>query len=113
MLVAMAMAETAPAADTGIEGVISVSPARPGPQQADAPSKAPVAKTAFVVQQGGEKVTSFTTDEKGYFKVALPPGHYVISREGGGPAIGHWRFEVEVAPGKMATVDWTADSGMR
>ncbi len=113
LFVVIAMTGTARADDSGIEGVIYVSPSHGGPQREDAPSKAPVANTAFVIRQGDEKVTSFKTDEKGHFKVNLPPGHYVISREGGGPAIGHWRFEVEVATGKMATVNWTADSGMR
>ncbi len=106
------MSGTVPAADTGIEGVINVSPARPGPQREGMPSKMPLANTAFVVKQGDEKVTSFTTDAAGHFRVTLPPGHYVVTRESGS-AIGHWHFEVEVAPGKMASVDWTGDSGMR
>lgn len=108
----IAMAETAPAAETGIEGVIYVSPSRPGPQRADAPSKAPVANTAFVVQKGEEKVASFTTDSEGHFQVSLPPGHYIVSRENAG-AIGRLRFEVDVVAGKMTRVDWTGDSGMR
>ena len=108
----IAMAETAPAAETGIEGVICVSPSRPGPQRADAPSKAPVANTGFVVQKGEEKVASFTTNSEGHFQVSLPPGHYVVSRENAG-AIGRWRFEVDVMAGKMTRVDWIGDSGMR
>ncbi len=113
VLLPIAMAETAPAADTGIEGVISVSPSRPGPQRVDAPSKAPVANTTFVVMQGEEKVASFTTDAQGHFQVSLGPGHYIISRTDPGSAIGHWHFEVDVVAGKMAAVDWTGDSGMR
>jgi hypothetical protein len=112
VLFVFAMTGIARADDTGIEGVISVSPAQPGPQREGAPDKVPVANTAFVVKQGEEKVTSFTTDSTGRFRVALPPGQYIVSRETAG-AIGHWRFEIEVAPGKMATVDWTGDSGMR
>ena len=112
VLFIFAMTGTARAEETGIEGVISVSPARPGPQREGMSDKVPVANTAFVVKQGEEKVTSFTTDTAGHFRVALPPGHYVVTRENAG-AIGRWRFEVEVAPGKMATVDWTGDSGMR
>ncbi len=108
-----AMAETTFADGSGIAGVISVSPSRPGPQRVDAPSKAPVAKTAFVVMKGEEKVASFITDAEGHFQVSLPPGHYLIRREDPGAAIGHWRFEVDVAAGKMSTVDWTGDSGMR
>ncbi len=113
VLFVFAMTGTTPAADSGIEGVITVSPARPGPQREGMPSKAPVADTAFVVRQGEKTVASFKTDATGRFRVTLPPGHYIVSREDSGAAIGNWRFEIDVAAGKMATVDWTADSGMR
>ncbi len=112
-LLVFVMAETTPAADTGIEGIISVSPARPGPQREGESDKAPVANTTFVVQQGEKTVASFTTDAAGHFHVTLPPGHYIITRENTGAAIGNWRFEVDVASGKMASVNWTGDSGMR
>ena len=113
VLLVFTMTGTAPAADTGIEGVINVSPSRPGPQREGMPSKAPVANTTFVVKQGEKTVTSFTTDAAGHFRVTLPPGHYIVTREDAGARIGRWSFEVDVASGKMATVDWTGDSGMR
>ena len=113
VLLAFIMTTTAPAADTGIEGIITVSPARPGPQREGMPSKAPVANIKFIVKQGEKTAASFTTDATGHFRVTLPPGHYLVSREDSGAAIGNWRFEVDVAAGKMATVDWTGDSGMR
>ncbi|MGH8095486.1 MAG: hypothetical protein ACREIF_18795 [Chthoniobacterales bacterium] len=109
----LAMAERASAEGSGVEGIISVSPSRPGPQRINEPSKAPAAKTAFVVKKGAATVASFTTDAEGHFQVSLPPGHYLICREDPGAAIGHWRFEVDVVAGKMTTVDWTGDSGMR
>ena len=108
----IATAETAPAAETGFEGVICISPSRPGPQRADAPSKAPVANTAFIVQRGEEKVASFKTDSEGHFQVTVPPGHYIVCREDA-RAIGRLRFEVDVVDGKMTRVGWTGDSGMR
>jgi hypothetical protein len=113
LFLVLSMTETVSADASGIEGVLSVSPSRPGPQRADAPSKAPVAKTAFVVMKGEEKVASFTTDAQGHFQVSLPAGHYLVRREDPGAAIGHWRFDVDVVAGKMTTVDWTGDSGMR
>lgn len=113
VLLVFAMTGTAPAADTGIEGVITVSPARPGPQREGMSSKAPVADTTFVVKQEEKTVATFKTDATGHFRVTLPPGHYIVSREGPRTAIGNWSFEADVAAGKMATVDWTGDSGMR
>ncbi len=67
----------------------------------------------FVVISGEATVKTFTTDGEGRFQVALPPGHYVIVKEGATPRIGLWRFEADVVAGQMTKVNWTADSGMR
>jgi hypothetical protein len=108
-----AAAETTPSGTSGIEGTIVVSPSRPGPITKDGPSVAPARDLQFVVKAGDTTVKTFTTDGEGRFQVALPPGHYVIQREGAAPRIGHWRFEVDVVAGQMTKVNWTADSGMR
>ena len=109
----MAVAETPPPIDTGVEGLISVSPSRPGPQKIDGPSIAPATDLIFVVKKEETKVTSFTTDGEGRFRLRLAPGHYTVSREDPGAAIGHWRFEVDVVANEMTKVHWTGDSGMR
>lgn len=107
-------AATPPPVKSGIEGLILVSPSRPGPITKDGPSVAPVRNTKFLVQAGNATVTSFTTDGEGRFQVVLPPGHYVILKEGSGAVrIGSWRFEADVVAGAMTKVNWTADSGMR
>ena len=99
--------------DSGVDGTIAVSPSKPGPLRQGDIAQAPVGNTTFVVNKGTEKVATFTTDAKGHFHLTLPPGHYVVSREGAHGGIGHWRFEVTVVADKMASVQWTADSGMR
>lgn len=101
------------AGETGIDGVISLSPARPGPLHKGEVAEAPVPNMTFVVKKGTEKVTTFTTDGKGHFHVTLPPGHYLVAREAPQAGIGHWQFEVDVAAGQVASVHWIADSGMR
>jgi hypothetical protein len=108
-----AAAETAPSGTSGIEGTIVVSPSRPGPITKDGPSIAPARDLQFVVKAGEATVKTFTTDGEGRFQAVLPPGHYVIQREGEAPRIGHWRFEADVVAGQMTKVNWTADSGMR
>jgi hypothetical protein len=109
-----AVAETSPLGTTGIEGTVVVSPSRPGPiRKDDGPSVAPVSNAQFVVKAGDATVKTFVTDGEGRFQVALPPGHYVIVREGAPPRIGRWRFEADVVAGQMTKVNWTADSGMR
>src|SRR5881275_2178466 len=73
--------QTEPDRGTGIEGVVTVSPTRPGPIRAgpDVPNAAPLPNAVFTV--GNEKgvVTSFTTDSEGRFRVSLKPGHYVVT----------------------------------
>ena len=110
----MAMAETADTGTSGIEGTIAVSPIRGGPiRKGDGPSVAPVRNTEFVVKAGDAIVAKFTTDGEGRFQVALPPGRYLVAREGAVPRIGRWQFEADVVAGQMTKVNWTADSGMR
>ena len=99
---------------SGIEGTIVVSPTRPGPIRKDEePSVVPVRNTLFAIKAGDATVKTFTTDGEGRFQVALPPGHYIIVKEGAVARIGRWRFEADVAAGQMTKVNWTADSGMR
>ena len=109
-----AVAETTAPGTSGIEGTIVVSPTRPGPIRKDEePMVAPVSNAQFVVKAGDATVKTFTTDGEGHFQVALPPGHYVILKEGAAPRVGRWRFEADVVAGQITKVNWTADSGMR
>ena len=113
-LFSMTAVATPPPSTSGIEGTIVVSPSRPGPIRKDEGlSVAPVRNVQFAIKAGDAPVKTFTTDGDGRFQVALPPGHYVIVREGAPPRIGRWRFEADVVAGQMTKVNWTADSGMR
>jgi hypothetical protein len=68
---------------SGIEGVITVSPWHPGPVKADEPASQPLANATFVVQTDANAVASeFTTDGDGRFRVSLPSGHYKVSLKG-------------------------------
>jgi len=111
--VPMARTQTPTPGPSGIEGVIMVSPSRPGPIRKDTPSAAPAGSIQFFVKKEDARVASFTTDAEGRFRVSLPPGHYTILREDPGARIGHWRFEVEVKAGEITKVQWVGDSGMR
>jgi hypothetical protein len=99
---------------TGIEGVITISPTQPGPIRADAPASLPLPSTAFVVENEKGEVASFTTDDQGHFRTSVPPGHYKVSIKGRKSTIGRFGpFEVDVVSGKMTTVQWQCDSGIR
>jgi hypothetical protein len=98
---------------SGVEGVVSVSPSRPGPARQGESSSAPAGDLKFIVKNKDERVGSFTTDAQGHFRVSLPEGHYTVLREDPGARPGHWHFEVDVAKGQVTKVTWTGDSGMR
>lgn len=97
--------------ESGIAGTIFVSPTRPGPIHPGDSTRAPVGNQEFVVKSGEATAATFRTDAEGNFKVALPPGHYIVARETG--RIGRWRFEADVVAGQWTKVSWTGDSGMR
>jgi hypothetical protein len=114
MAASISLGQTPSGKETGIEGVIMISPAQPGPIRADSPGSIPLANAAFVVENEKSEVASFTTDDQGRFRISVPPGHYKVSIKGKRPGIGHYGpFEVDVAPGKMTKVEWECDSGIR
>jgi hypothetical protein len=101
-------------AETGLEGVISISPIHGGPARIGVPNSRPLANTAFIVKKGEDTVTSFTTDDQGRFRISLAPGHYTVSMKDGKRGIGRYgSFEVDVTQGEVKQVQWTCDSGMR
>jgi hypothetical protein len=70
--------------------------------------------TAFLVETAGGRVATFKTDEKGYFKVELPPGRYAIRIEvplRKGPGCG--LTDIEVTAGSFKNVKLDCDTGMR
>ena len=114
MAVNVSTGQTPSAGESGIEGIIAISPSQPGPSRSDASDSTPLSNTAFVVKDVKAEVTSFTTDDQGQFRVLLPPGHYTVSIKGRKMTIGHFGpFEVDVVSGKMTKVQWKCDSGIR
>ncbi|MEO6871128.1 MAG: SpaA isopeptide-forming pilin-related protein [Chthoniobacterales bacterium] len=98
---------------SGLEGSIMISPVMGGPTRAGSPDAKPLPATEFVVQQDGKVITTFRTDAQGKFKVSLGPGHYTVTKKERAKIGSFGPFEVEVAPGKMKSVEWMCDSGIR
>jgi prealbumin domain-containing protein len=114
MAVCASTGQTPSVGESGIEGVITISPAQPGPTRADAPGSMPLANATFVVENKNGDVTSFATDDQGRFRTSLPPGHYKVSLRGRKVGIGRFGpFEGDVFAGKMTKVQWECDSGIR
>ena len=114
MAVCASTGQSPSAEESGIEGVITISPANPGPIRADAAASIPLANATFVVENKNGEATSFTTDGQGRFRLSLTPGHYKVSLQGRKTTIGRFGpFEADVAAGKMTKVQWDCDSGIR
>ena len=115
LLVAGCLSQAADAqAQSGIEGVITLSPAHGGPARFGVPNSKPLANAEFVVRNGSGAVAEFATDTAGRFRVSLSPGDYTVSLKNKKPGIGRYGpFDVRVAAGEMTKVEWNCDSGMR
>jgi hypothetical protein len=109
----ISMSNTPTPSPSAVEGLILVSPSRPGPLRKEDSGGAPAGNIEFVVKKGNLNVEAFTTNAEGRFRISLPPGHYTVTREDPGAAIGHWQFEVDVHAGETVKVAWTGFSGMR
>ena len=102
-----------PSAETALEGVISIGPVKGGPQRQGETNSRPLADTEFDVQYNANVVASIKTNGEGRFRIALPAGHYRISRKGSTSGMGHCSFEVDLAPGQVKQVQWECDTGIR
>jgi hypothetical protein len=103
------------AGNTGITGVVLVTPIRPGPVKAGSESSSAGAlpNATFSATSDGGAVTRFTTDTMGRFKVLLKPGHYVILLAENRFPKPCGPFDINVEAGKLTDVEWRCDSGMR
>src|SRR3954470_6627806 len=69
------------ASATGIEGTVRFSPTHGGPIKMGEPDSAPLVNATCLVETAAGTIKTFTTDDKGHFKVELPPGRYAIRVE--------------------------------
>ena len=104
-----------PVPTSGVEGIVTISPIRPGPSKVGAENaRRPLAGATFnTVHVKGNAETSFATGPDGRFRVWLKPGRYSISLTEQRFPRPCGPFEVEVQPGKITQVQWNCDTGMR
>jgi hypothetical protein len=107
-------AESEAGRGTGIEGIVTVSPIRPGPiKKGSEVLSAPLPNAIFKVANEKGTVTSFTTDGEGRFRLALSPGHYSVSLAENRFPRPCGPYKIDVESGKMTRVEWRCDSGMQ
>ena len=101
---------------SGIEGHVLIGTACPGPVRIDSPCPdQPYQATLTVVDSAGLAVLKFETDEVGYFKIDLPPGHYRLAPQPTDGKIGPRAAEqtLIVESGQYTQITVTYDSGIR
>ncbi|HEY6968436.1 MAG TPA: hypothetical protein VJA94_04465 [Candidatus Angelobacter sp.] len=100
---------------SGIKGKVALTGNCPGPQRIgeSCPPRPYEGKLAIRNASDQQVVTTTTTDSKGEFRVAVPPGKYVITQspETRYPLI--HSPEVVVEKNKFTTVQIQGDLGMR
>ncbi|MBI4769818.1 MAG: carboxypeptidase regulatory-like domain-containing protein [Chloroflexi bacterium] len=102
-----------PAPSSGIEGQILIGPACPVVQIGSPCPDQPFQATVNVLSTAGAQVLQFQSDARGRFRVALPPGSYVLRPESPGGPTRAPEQTVTVQPGAFAQVTITYDSGIR
>ena len=107
-------AQTPSGSETGIEGVITISPIKAGPVRADAPSSDHSRTRLSRRRTKRARSHRLPRTARGAFECPLSPGHYKVSLKGRTSSIGRYGpFEVDVVAGQMTKVQWQCDSGMR
>jgi hypothetical protein len=100
---------------SGIEGVVLLSPTCPGPERPDRPCpETPYQGSLVIKRVSGEKEIARTeTDKNGRFRVALPPGRYVIVNAPGPVYPRIYSQAIVVRRGRFTIAKIHADTGMR
>jgi len=108
---------TQASSESGIEGIVLIGPTRPVVRVGDdTPDEVPIATQLQVVRapDGGE-VARLESGQDGKFRIALPPGEYVVrqAQEPGRRYPIAAEVPVQVHSGKYSSITLHLDSGLR
>jgi hypothetical protein len=111
--IAASSAAAGAATTTGLRGVVTRGPTTPVCRAGDSCDE-PAARVTIVFSRNGAEAARTKTGLRGVYRVALPAGTYrvrVASAARIGRAITPARVRVPV--GRMRTIDFTIDTGIR
>ena len=111
-LVAVMPSAAASPPRSGLDGLVTLSPARPVCIEGQ-PCTKPAARVLLVFRRNGDVVARVTTGVKGWYKVLLRPGTYAIVAPGYVRGSGVTPRTVRVRKGKVARVDLEIDTGIQ
>jgi Carboxypeptidase regulatory-like domain len=97
---------------SSIEGQVSIRPVRPV-ERKGVPNQRPYQARITVLDHSGSEVAVVDSDAEGKFRIALPPGTYVLRPESSGLYPRASEQRVEVGRNRVTQVEIVYDSGMR
>ena len=97
---------------SGVEGQVSIRPVRPV-ERKGVPNQRPYQARITVLDPAGHEVAVVDSDAEGKFRLALPPGTYVLRPESSGLYPRASEQRVEVGRNRVTRVEIIYDSGMR
>jgi hypothetical protein len=97
---------------SGISGRVDIRPIRPH-ATIGAPNVTPYQAMVDVLEPNGHLLTTFKSDVDGSFRVALPPGTYVLRPQSPGPYPRASEQTVVVKPNTFTQVNIVYDTGIR
>jgi hypothetical protein len=100
------------AGESGIAGQVSIRPVR-SHQKIGTSNSMPYQTTVQVLDSSGRPVTTFESDAGGSFRVALPPGKYILRPQSPGLYPRASEQTVVVSPRNFTQVRIIYDSGIR
>jgi hypothetical protein len=100
---------------SGIEGQVFRGPIHGGPIHEGEVSEEGFGALFYVNKDNGKLVASFNSDANGFFRVALPPGSYMITPEASAPLMNakQQSQRAVVEKGKFTDVALHFDTGLR
>ncbi len=102
-----------PDASQGIDGTVLLGPLCPVVSIDDPCPDRPYEATIDVLDEGGHRVTTVTSDTAGHFRVGLEPGSYRLHPNAGEPLPRASDQDVTVHAGAWAVVTVSYDTGIR
>lgn len=109
----LATATTAPAGESGIEGVVTIGPTCPV-QRIDSPCPdRPYAAEIIVLDGARKRVAGVASGADGRFRILLPPGVYTLSPQHKNALSNAPEQLVTVVAGRITSVQIVFDSGIR
>jgi len=111
-LVAVISAATASSYDSGLRGLVTLSPTRPVCIEGQPCSK-PAAHVLLVFRRNGAVVAEVTTGAKGWYRVLLRPGTYTVVAPRFVRGSGVTPRTVRVRKDRVIRVDLEIDTGIQ